>query len=72
VRGSIRAWANRNQVKLCFTPTNAYWANPIGAQFGPIRSFLMGGSDHPNHTILARKLQTHLRWRNAKPATPTC
>jgi hypothetical protein len=26
---AIRAWAARNKVELCFTPTNASWANPI-------------------------------------------
>jgi hypothetical protein len=31
----IRTWAKRNKVELCFTPTNASWANPIEAQFGP-------------------------------------
>jgi hypothetical protein len=24
----------------------------------------MAGSDHPNHTVLARKLQAYLRWRS--------
>jgi hypothetical protein len=24
----IRGWANKHKVKLCFTPTNASWANP--------------------------------------------
>jgi hypothetical protein len=42
-------------VELCFTPVNASWANPIEAQFGPVRTFAMGGSDHPSHTVLARK-----------------
>jgi hypothetical protein len=36
---------------------NASWANPIEAQSGPIRTFVMGGSDYRNHTVLARKLQ---------------
>ncbi len=31
----------------------------------------MGGSDHPNHTVLARRLRDYLRWRNANAATPT-
>jgi hypothetical protein len=53
---AIRAWADGNNVELCFTPTCASWANPIEAQFGPLRTFVMGGSDHPNHTVLARKL----------------
>ena len=26
---AIRAWAKPNKVELCFTPTNASWANPI-------------------------------------------
>jgi hypothetical protein len=31
---AIRRWARRENVELCFTPTNASWANPIEAQFG--------------------------------------
>jgi transposase InsO family protein len=40
----IRAWAARNKVELCFTPTYASWANPIEAQFGPLRTFVIAGS----------------------------
>ncbi|MGH3409161.1 MAG: hypothetical protein ACRDRJ_42680 [Streptosporangiaceae bacterium] len=54
----------------CFTPTSASWANPIEAQFGPLRTFVMGGSDHPSHPVLARKLQAYLRWRNANARHP--
>jgi hypothetical protein len=39
-------------------------------QFGPLRTFVMGGSDHPNHTVLARRLQYYLRWRNAHARHP--
>jgi transposase len=67
---TIRRWASRNQVELCLTPTSASWANPIEAQFGPLRSFVLGGSDHPNHTVLARKLQGYLRWRSANARHP--
>jgi transposase len=67
---AIRAWAARNKVELCFTPTNASWANPIEAQFGPLRTFVMGASDHPNHTVLARRLQQYLRWRNRNARHP--
>jgi len=55
---------------LCFTPANASWANPVEAQSGPVRTFVMGGSDHPDHTVLARKLQDYLRWRNANARHP--
>jgi hypothetical protein len=30
----------------------------------------MGASNHPNHTVLARKLQDYLRWRNANARHP--
>ena len=42
----------------------------IEAQFGPVRTFVMGGSDHPNHPALARRLQDYLRWRNAHARHP--
>jgi transposase len=67
---AIRTWAKKHKVKLCFTPTNASWANPIEAQFGPLRTFVMGGSDHPSHTVLARRLQGYLAWRNANARHP--
>jgi len=52
-------------------PTDhASWANPIEAQFGPLRTFVMGGSDYPSHTVLARRLQDCLRWRNANARHP--
>ena len=67
---AIRGWAKRENVELCFTPTNASWANPIEAHFGPLRTFVVGGSDHPNHTVMTRKLQAYLRWRNAHARHP--
>jgi Integrase core domain. len=67
---AVRTWAARNKVELCFTPTYASWANPIEAQFGPLRTFVMGASNHPNHTVLARRLQAYLRWRNANARHP--
>jgi transposase len=66
----IRAWATRNNVELCLTPTSASWANPIEAQFGPLRTFTMTASNHPNHTVLARHTQQYLRWRNANARHP--
>ena len=67
---AIRKWADKNKVELCLTPTSASWANPIEAQFGPLRTFTMGNSDHPNHTVLARRLHAYLRWRNANARHP--
>ncbi len=67
---AIRRWARRENVELCLTPTNASWANPIEAHFGPLRTFVMDNSDHPNHPALARRLQAYLRWRNAHARHP--
>jgi transposase len=67
---AIRRWARRENVELCFTPTNASWANPIEAHFGPLRTFVMGNSDYLNHSALARRLQAYLRWRNAHARHP--
>ena len=67
---AIRRWARRENVELCFTPVSASWANPIEAHFGPLRTFVMGNSDYPNQTVLARKLRDYLRWRNAHARHP--
>ncbi len=67
---AIRRWAARNKVELCLTPTSASWANPIEAQFGPLRMFTMANSNYPNHTVLAREMQKYLRWRNANARHP--
>ena len=40
------------------------------ARFGPLRTFVMGGSDYPGHTVLARRLQGYLGWRNANARHP--
>ena len=67
---AIRAWAARHNVELCLTPTNASWADPIEPQFGPLRCFVIGNSDHPNHVVLARAIQAFLRWRNTHNRDP--
>jgi hypothetical protein len=35
-----------------------------------LRTFVIGTSDHPNHTVLAHRLQDYLRWRNAHARHP--
>ncbi|WP_017588693.1 IS630 family transposase [Nocardiopsis ganjiahuensis] len=66
----ISQWARRNKVNLCFTPTNASWANPIEAHFGPLRQFTLANSHHPNHTVQTRELHRYLRWRNRNARHP--
>ncbi len=67
---TIRQWAQRNRVELCFTPTYSSWANPIEAHFGPLREFVLNNSNHPNHVVLTRRLHAHLRWRNTHGSNP--
>ena len=67
---AIRRWAAAHKVELCLTPTNASWADPIEAQFGPLRQFTMANSDYANHLVLARDLHAYLRWRNANARHP--
>ncbi|MGH9003396.1 MAG: IS630 family transposase [Acidimicrobiia bacterium] len=66
----IKAWCAKNDVELCFTPTYSSWANPIECHFGPLREFVLNNSDHLNHSVLARRLQDYLRWRNANARDP--
>ena len=67
---AVRQWARGNRVELCFTPTYSSWANPIEAHFGPLREFVLNNSQHPNHTVLTRRLHAYLRWRNANARDP--
>jgi hypothetical protein len=67
---TIRKWAKRNKVELCFTPTYTSSANPIEAHFGPLREFVLNNSNHPNHVMLTRRLHAYLRWRNNNARDP--
>ncbi|MET9405234.1 IS630 family transposase [Streptomyces sp. NPDC002935] len=66
----ILRWAKNSNVHLRFTPTNASWANPIEAHFGPLRQFTLANSNHPNHPVQTRALHAYLRWRNANARHP--
>ena len=67
---AVRKWAAAHKVELCLTPTYSSWANPIEAQFGPLRMFTMANSSHPNHVVLARDLEAYLRWHNLNARHP--
>ncbi|MBP2055247.1 hypothetical protein J2Z21_008261 [Streptomyces griseochromogenes] len=67
---TIRRWARKNRVELCFTSTYASWANPIEAHFGPLRQFTVANSNHHNHTAQTRALQAYLRWCDTNARHP--
>lgn len=60
----IRAWAEENNVKLVYTPTNASWLNRIECHFGPLRKFVLEGSNYQSHQELAKAIRDYIRWRN--------
>jgi hypothetical protein len=62
----IRSWARKNRVELCFTPTNASWANPIEAHFGPLRQFTW-----PTPTTPTRRCRPDPCIATCAGATPT-
>ncbi len=79
----IRRWAARNKVELCFTPTNASWANPVEAHFGPLRQFTLANSKPPQPPSPDRRAASLLAlaqpertpsWRpgRAAPGTRPC
>ncbi len=69
---AIRRWAGRAGGELCFTSVSASWANPVEAQFGPVRTFVTGGPDHPDHTVMARGCRTTCAGATPTPAAPMC
>jgi hypothetical protein len=36
----------------------------------PLRTFVVAGSNHPNHTVATRTVHAYLRWRNANARHP--
>jgi transposase len=66
---AIRRWAERANLELCFTPTNTSWANPIRSSGRPAPSSSAARTT-PSHTVLARRMQDYLRWRNANARHP--
>ncbi|MCL6446043.1 MAG: transposase [Alicyclobacillus sp.] len=60
----VRNWAGRNNVELVYTPTQASWLNRIECHFGPVRKFVLNGSDYENHQALANAIRAYIRWRN--------
>ncbi len=66
----IRNWCADHDVELCFTPTYSSWANPVECHFGPLRDFVLNNSDHPNHSVLTKRLHAYLRWRNTHGSDP--
>jgi hypothetical protein len=67
----IRAWAGPATGSSCASPRpTPPGPNPIESQFGTLHTFTMSASNHPNHTVLAPRLQDYLPWRNTNARHP--
>jgi len=44
-------------------PTYSSWLNRIEGHFAALRSFVIAGSDYPDHETIAREIHRYLRWR---------
>lgn len=44
--------------------------HPIELHFGPLRTFVIAGSDHPHRTLLAHRLHDYLHSRYANARQP--
>ncbi|GAA2703734.1 hypothetical protein Apa02nite_062040 [Actinoplanes palleronii] len=66
----IRSWAARNNVELCFHPDVCVLGEPDRSALRALRTFVVAGSNHPNHTVATRALHKYLRWRNANARHP--
>ncbi|WP_328702341.1 IS630 family transposase [Alicyclobacillus suci] len=60
----VRNWAVENNVELVYTPTHASWLNRIECHFGPLRKFVLSGSNYENHKALGDAIRAYIRWRN--------
>jgi len=60
----VLAYCNKHRISLVFTPTYASWLNPIECHFGPLRRFVIDGSDYASHDDLGTAIRDYLRWRN--------
>ncbi len=68
---TIRRWAAWHNVELCLTPTSASWADPIEAQFGPLRAFTMANSDYPTTSSSPQTCRHTYAGATPTPDTPT-
>jgi len=64
VSGAVADWAQGNNVRLYFTPTNASWLNRIECHFGPLKKFALNNSDHRSHEEQEAAIHSYLLWRN--------
>jgi transposase len=61
---AVEAWLPENNAKLVLLPTYSSWLNRIEGHFAAIRSFVIAGSDYPDHETIEHELLRYIAWRN--------
>lgn len=62
----IFTWAEANNVKLVFTPTNASWLNRIECQFTEVKKFVFENTYYQEHYEVEQAIKQFLNYRNAR------
>lgn len=62
----VRRWAEANNVKFYFTPSQASWLNRIECQFTALRKFALENSDFRSHEEQQTAIESYLAWRNGR------
>lgn len=65
-KAEILAWAQANNVRLLFTPTNASWLNRIECHFTALKKFALDTSDYATHGEQIAAITSYLRWHNGQ------
>ena len=60
----VRAWLPDNNAELVLLPTYSSWLNRIEGHFAALRSFVIAGSDHPDHPTIEHELLRYIDRRN--------
>jgi len=62
----VRAWAQANNVRCYFTPSNASWLNRIECEFTALKKFALENSDYRTHEEQQAAIESYLSWRNGQ------
>jgi transposase len=60
----VMAYAERNNIRFQFTPTNASWLNRIECQFTHLKKNVLTHCDYATFDDMRIAIHKYLRWRN--------
>ncbi len=63
---NILQWAQCNNVKLVWTPTNASWLNRIECQFTEVKKFVFENTFYQHHHEVTEAMSKFLCYRNKR------